>query len=114
MIIAISLGFVSKPRLTMSTVAPAGECETRKRSRAAPVSASESAAAPIRGGVNPSRRMLGSSSRTKSTRQRAPASTATRCQIRVLRGFEPGDIGCSKKSRAAGPRLGNSRGCFVR
>jgi hypothetical protein len=40
MIIAISIGFVSKPKLTISTVAPAGGCDARRRSNAAPVSAS--------------------------------------------------------------------------
>jgi hypothetical protein len=39
MIMAISIHFVSKPRLTMSTVAPAGGCEALKWSNSAPESA---------------------------------------------------------------------------
>ncbi len=54
MIMASWAGVLSSPRLTMSTVAPAGGCEARNKSSAAPRSARESAAAPARASVTPS------------------------------------------------------------
>ena len=98
----------------MSTEAPAGGCEDLKRSKIAPVSAIENAAAPMRGSVTPSGRTLGWSSKPKIVSERAPAKTATRCPIRVLRGLDPDPRGYSKNKNAVGPRLGKSRGRLKR
>jgi hypothetical protein len=64
--IAISSGVCKSPRLTIKVVAPVGGCEERRRSSTAPVSATESAAAPVRASVTPSARMLGWSSKPKT------------------------------------------------
>ena len=48
MSIAISSGVCKSPRLTIKVVAPVGGWEERRSSSTAPVSASESAAAPAR------------------------------------------------------------------
>jgi hypothetical protein len=101
--IIISIGACNSPRLTMSTEAPTGGCEDFKRSKTAPVNAIESAAAPIRARVTPSCGMLGWSSRPKIASERAPARTATRCPIRVLRGLAPAPSGYSKNKNAVGP-----------
>jgi len=77
------------------------------------VSATERAPAPTRAGVTFSARTLGSSSRPKTARERAPAPIATAYPIRVLRGIEVAATERSKKSSAVGPRDGKSGGCFV-
>src|SRR5215208_3555013 len=107
-------GLCNSPRLTMSTVAPAGGCEARRRSRIPPVSAVESVAAPTRARVIPSCNTLGLSSKPKRTSERAPARIATRCPIRVLRGLALRLIGDSKKRKAVGPKDGKIRGCPVK
>jgi hypothetical protein len=112
--ISISSGVCRIPRLTMSTEAPAGGCEDFKRSKTAPVNAIESAAAPMRARVTPSCSMLGWSSKPKIASDKAPARTATRCPIRVLRGLAPGPSGYSKNKNAVGPRIGKSRGSLKR
>src|SRR5215212_7381744 len=110
---AISGGVCRNPRLTISVVAPVGGCEKFKRRSTAPVSARESEAAPIRADVTFSTRTLGSSSRPKTAREKAPAPTATACPIRVLRGLDVAAIGRSKKRRAVGPRDGKRSGCLA-
>jgi hypothetical protein len=109
-----SAGLCNSPRLTMSTVAPAGGCEDRKRSRTAPVTAVESVAAPTRARVTPSCRTLGLSSKPKRASERTPARIATACPIRVLCGLALRLIGDSKKRYAVGPKDGKFRGCPVK
>jgi hypothetical protein len=107
-------GLCNSPRLTMSTVAPAGGCEDRKRSRTAPVTAVESVAAPTRARVTPSCSTLGLSSKPKRASERTPARIATACPIRVLWGLALRLIGDSKKRYAVGPKDGKIRGCPVK
>ena len=94
----------------MIVVAPAGGWAARRSRSTPPVSATETATAPIRAGVTPCAYALGSPSRPNAPSAATAARMATKCPITALRTVPTSASGVSKKRNAVAPRLGKRSG----